>query len=92
MTDDRQRTHRPPPCAGRTPTGPASSPGTPTGRYDATKFTHDEAGEERIVDDVGFGDRRITTVEELAAQMNRTLPAEVVHDLQTGSKAPNQLA
>jgi hypothetical protein len=61
------------------------------GRYDATKFTHGDAGEERIVDDVGFGDRRITTVEELADQMNRTLPAEVIHDLQTAA-SPTQLA
>jgi hypothetical protein len=62
------------------------------GRYDATKFTHDDAGEDRIVDDVGFGDRRITTVEELAAQMNRTLPPEVVHDLEHPASVPTQLA
>jgi DNA-binding Xre family transcriptional regulator len=62
------------------------------GRYDATKFTHGDAREERIVDDVGFGDRHITTVEELAAQMNRTLPPEVVHDLETAAGAPTQLA
>src|SRR5918994_1351035 len=55
------------------------------GRYDATKFTHGDDGEERIVDDVGFGDRRITTVDELAAQMHRTLPPEVVDDLETAA-------
>jgi hypothetical protein len=60
--------------------------------YNATKFTHDDLGEERIVDDVGFGDRRITTVEELAAQMNRTLPPEVVHELESASSVPTQLA
>jgi hypothetical protein len=58
------------------------------GRYEATKFTHGDSGQERIVDDVGFGDRRITTIEELATQMHRTLPPEVIADLEEAAAAP----
>jgi hypothetical protein len=57
------------------------------GRYDATKFTYGDDGKERIVDDAGFGDRRITTVDELAAQMHRDLPPEVVDNLETAALA-----
>jgi hypothetical protein len=57
------------------------------GRYDATKVTYGDDGKERIVDDAGFGDRRITTVDELAAQMHRDLPPEVVDNLETAALA-----
>src|ERR671911_269829 len=48
---------------------------------------HGDDGEERIVNDVGFAERRITTVDELAAQMHRTLPPEVVDDLEEAALA-----
>jgi hypothetical protein len=57
------------------------------GRYEATKFTPGDDSEERIVDDVGFGERRITTVDGLAAQMHRTLPPEVIDDLEEAATA-----
>jgi hypothetical protein len=63
------------------------------GGFDATKFTHGDAGEERIVDDVGFGATRITTVDELVLHMNRKLPPEVVTELEAAAgPAPVGLA
>jgi hypothetical protein len=56
--------------------------------YEATKFTHGDDGEERIVDDVGFGEQRITTLGELTAQMHRTLPPEVIDDLEEAAAPP----
>lgn len=49
--------------------------------YDATKLTDGDDGQERIVDDVGFGATRITSAADLAAQMNRSLPEDVLGHL-----------
>lgn len=61
-----------------------------TSSYNATKLTYGDDGEEYIVDDLGFGATRITSINDLAAEMHRILPDEMLDRVEqlVGEPAP----